>query len=115
MYILGNVATIPQKWLQNMNEVCDYDFAVDEDGNLIPDMEFFFYKRIMYYTFYFAMLGFYLGQLCLSYKNHDIPEINTFTSCSAFLTRVWISILGLVLCGLHLIVDSFLKSLSLWI
>ena len=66
MYILAATVTMEQSWLVNLRDTCSevsdkYKFEEDEDGNLIPDMHFFFIQHISVYTFYFSILGFYYG------------------------------------------------------
>ena len=79
-------------------------------------MKFFFLQHILNYTFYFAILGFYLGQLLLSYKSHDVPEPNPCSSCSAFFIRLFISLVGTVLCGSPILIAEYLiMKLDLWL
>ena len=116
MYILSRVITIPQLWLQNLEDTCEKEFETDDNGKFVPNMKFFFLQHILNYTFYFAILGFYLGQLMLSYKGHDIPEIDTFSSCSAFVIRLLISLCGVTLCGLPIIIGRmFIMKMNLWL
>lgn len=100
MYVLAAVVTMPQFWLQNLAGTCEMEFETDSEGNLVPDMEFFFIEHILSFTFYFAILGFYFGQLWLSYRCYDIPAIDTFVSCGSFLRRVFISLCGVVISSL---------------
>lgn len=63
MYILGATVKIPQIWLQTLTVNCpdNVEFAKDESGNYVADKGFFFHKHILKFTFYFFILGLYLG------------------------------------------------------
>ena len=116
MYILAAKVTMEQSWLVNLHETCEYEFEVDSEGNFVPDMHFFFIQHISVYTFYFSILGFYLGQLYLSYKGRDIPEPYACDSCSDFFRRALISILTLILAAIPLLVEGKLEDkFPLWI